>query len=42
MSEDDLVGWYPGGEGEPGPGTQEKFGKLFVAWAHSGAHCPVA
>ena len=43
MAEDDLVGWgwHPGGDRQPVPGTQEQFGKLFAAWAHSGAHCPV-
>ena len=43
MAEDELVGWgwHPGGDREPVPGTQARFGRLFAAWAHSGAHCPL-
>lgn len=42
MAEDDLVGWgWEPGEGrEPVPGTQERFGELYKAWAETGAHCP--
>ncbi len=42
MAEDDLVGWgwHPGEGREPVPGTQERFGDLYKAWAATGAHCP--
>lgn len=42
MAHDDLVGWgwKPGDGREPVPGTQEEFGKIFAAWAKTGAVCP--
>jgi mono/diheme cytochrome c family protein len=42
MAHDDLVGWgwNPGDGREPVPGTQEEFGKIFKAWADTGAVCP--
>ena len=42
MAHDDLVGWgwHPGEGREKVPGTQEQFGKLYEAWAATGAHCP--
>lgn len=42
MEEDPLVGWawQPGADREPVPGTQETFGRLFRAWADTGAVCP--
>lgn len=42
MAHDPLVGWgwTPGAGRTPVPGTQEEFGKLFQAWADSGAQCP--
>nr|WP_245413888.1 Isoquinoline 1-oxidoreductase subunit [Fulvimarina endophytica] len=42
MAHDDLVGWgwNPGEGREPVPGTQERFGELYAAWAATGAHCP--
>ncbi|WP_245413626.1 Isoquinoline 1-oxidoreductase subunit [Mangrovicella endophytica] len=42
MGQDHLVGWgwNPGKGREKVPGTQEEFGKLYEAWAATGAHCP--
>ena len=42
MARDSLVGWAwnPGGQREPAPGTQERFGELIAAWIESGAACP--
>lgn len=42
MAHDELVGWgwKPGDGREPVPGTQEEFGKIFAAWAKTGAVCP--
>jgi hypothetical protein len=42
MAHDDLVGWgwKPGDGREPVPGTQDEFGKIFAAWAKTGAVCP--
>ena len=44
MAHDELVGWgwNPGDGREPVPGTQEEFGKIFKAWAETGAVCPRA
>jgi hypothetical protein len=44
MAQDELVGWgwNPGEGREPVPGTQEEFGKIFKAWADTGAVCPKA
>ena len=42
MANDSLVGWAwnPGGQRQPAPGTQERFGELIAAWIESGAACP--
>ncbi len=42
MAHDSLVGWgwMPGGNREPAPGTQARFGALIKAWIDSGAACP--
>ncbi|HSR51666.1 MAG TPA: Isoquinoline 1-oxidoreductase subunit [Acidobacteriota bacterium] len=42
MAEDGLVGWawHPGQGRTPPPGSQERLGELFQAWADSGAVCP--
>lgn len=42
MAEDGLVGWawHPGPNLTPPPGSQERLGELFKAWADSGAACP--
>jgi hypothetical protein len=44
MAQDELVGWgwNPGEGREPVPGTQQEFGKIFKAWADTGAVCPKA
>lgn len=44
MAGDPLVGWgwAPGAGREPAPGTQQEFGALIKAWAHSGAACPAS
>jgi hypothetical protein len=41
-TEDKLVGWgwHPGGDREPVPDTQKKFGKLIENWITTGAECP--
>ena len=33
-------GWNPGKGRDPVPGTWERFGNLYKAWAATGAHCP--
>ncbi len=42
MSEDGLVGWawHPGPNLTSPPGSQQRLGELFQAWAKTGAVCP--
>jgi hypothetical protein len=43
VTSDSLVlwAWEPGPGRAPAPGSNAEFAKLLMAWAETGAHCPV-